>query len=56
VALQSANEAVKREAARGLGNLAANIELGDVILREGALPYLIPMLRSSGTILHIYTY
>jgi hypothetical protein len=30
-----------------LGNLAANIELGDVILREGALPYLIPMLRSS---------
>ena len=45
--LQSPNEEVKRESARALGNLAANIELGDVILREGALPFLIPMLRSS---------
>ena len=36
-----------RESARCLGNLAANIEFGDVILREGALPYLIPMIRSA---------
>ena len=29
------------------GNLAANIEFGDLILREGALRNLIPMLRSA---------
>ena len=29
------NEELRREAARALGNLAANIEFGDVILREG---------------------
>lgn len=44
--LDEPSEELKREAARALGNLAANIELGDVILREGALPLLLPMLRS----------
>lgn len=48
--LNSPSENVKKEAARALGNLAANIELGDIILRDGALPYLIPMLRSSDNI------
>lgn len=38
---------LKREAARALGNLAANIEFGDLIIREGALVHLVPMLRSS---------
>lgn len=38
---------IKRESARALGNLAVNIEFGDMILREGALGHLIPMLRSA---------
>ena len=38
---------IKRESARALGNLAVNIEFGDMILREGALSHLIPMLRSA---------
>ena len=46
-ALWNPDEELKRESARCLGNLAANIEFGDLILREGALAYLIPMLRSS---------
>ena len=46
-AISEPHEELKREAARALGNLAANIEFGDLILREGALQYLVPMLRSS---------
>ena len=48
--LSDPNEDLRKEGARALGNLAANIEFGDVILREGALPYLIPMLRSSDNV------
>jgi hypothetical protein len=44
------NDELKRESARALGNLAANIEFGDMILREDALPYLLPMLRSEDTL------
>ena len=37
---------VHAQAARALGNLCANLEYGDVILRAGALPSLMTLLRS----------
>ncbi len=45
-ALETSPPLVQREAARALGNLSANIEYGDTILREGAQPHLIALLRS----------
>ena len=48
--LTTPNEEVQREAARALGNLAANIEFGDLILREGALRNLISHVEISGSI------
>lgn len=37
---------MSREAARALGNLAANLEHGDSILKEGALTILMGLIRS----------
>lgn len=49
-ALAEGNDEVKREAARAIGNLAANIELADEFLREGAISHLLPMIRSDETL------
>jgi HEAT repeat protein len=45
-ALETSPPLVQREAARALGNLSANIEYGDTILRAGVQPHLIALLRS----------
>lgn len=37
---------VSRETARALGNLAANLEHGDAILKEGALMIFMTLIRS----------
>ena len=46
LALTESLPIVQREAARCLGNLAANIEYGDMILRAGAQPHLLTLMRS----------
>lgn len=45
-ALGSSSALVSREAARALGNLAANLEHGDAILKEGALNIFMALIRS----------
>ena len=45
-ALAESVQEVQREAARALGNLAANIVYGDMILRAGAQPHLLTLMRS----------
>lgn len=45
-ALGCTSTLVAREAARALGNLAANLEHGDAILREGALKIFMALIRS----------
>lgn len=45
-ALGCTTSLVSREAARALGNLAANLEHGDTILKEGALKILMKLIRS----------
>lgn len=45
-ALGSSSPLVSREAARALGNLAANLEHGDAILKEGALNIFMALIRS----------
>lgn len=37
---------MSREAARALGNLAANLEHGDAIMKEGALNIFMALIRS----------
>ena len=56
-ALAESVQEVQREAARALGNLAANIVYGDMILRAGAQPHLLTLLRSSPSwCLPVYDY
>lgn len=45
-ALGSSSPLVSREAARALGNLAANLEHGDATLKEGALNIFMALIRS----------
>lgn len=45
--LGSTSTVVSREAARALGNLAANLEHGKAILKEGALSLFMALIRSN---------